>query len=285
MFRHTFTVAALTGFVSLLWLGAAPPPDSASFRFVILGDRTGESHPGVYEHVWKDLAAQNPAFIVGVGDTIQGTSDATAEAQWQEVEKTLAAWKRFPLYLAPGNHDIWSARSAQLFEQYAGHPLHYSFDYAQAHFTVLDNSRSDQLPAAELAFLNDDLSRHQGQPLKFIISHRPSWLLNAILNDSDFELQRIAEKYGARYVIAGHLHELLHAELNGVTYVSVPSAGGHFRGTAKYADGWLFGYTVADVDAKTVSFRVHELGPPDGQGRVTNLGDWGKAGLVPLETR
>jgi len=265
-------------FTILLLVAAAQEPDS--FRFVVLGDRTGEAQPGVYERVWKDAAAERPAFVLSVGDTIEGLNDETAESEWQQVEKTLSAWARFPLYLAPGNHDIWSARSEKLFQKYSGHPPHYSFDYRQTHFTILDNSRSDQLSASELAFLEEDLREHSTQPLKFIVSHRPSWLLNAVVGDPNFRLHQIAKKYGARYVIAGHVHEMLHAELEGVDYISMVSAGGHLRASGKYEDGWFFGYAVVDVDGKGAGFRVHELGAPYGRGRSTALSDWGKAGLL-----
>jgi Icc protein len=264
------SAAALT---LLLWAAAAQAPDS--FRFVVLGDRTGEAEPGVYERVLKDTAAERPAFAVGVGDTIQGMHDETAEAEWQRTERT-----SFPLYLAPGNHDIWSERSEQLFRKYSGHAPHYSFDYAQAHFTILDNSRSDQLPAAELTFLEEDLKQHNDQPLKFIVFHRPSWLLNAIVGNPDFRLHKIAKKYGARFVISGHVHEMLHAEMEGVDYISMVSSGGHLRASGKYADGWFFGYAVIEINKKDVEIRIRELGAPYGQGRSTALQDWGTAGLL-----
>jgi len=270
--------ASLAAFTVLLLAGAAQEPDS--FRFVVLGDRTGEAQPGVYERVWKDAAAEGPAFVVSVGDTIQGLNDETADAEWQQVEKMLSSWKRFPLYLAPGNHDIWSARSEKLFRKHSGHAPHYSFDYRQAHFTVLDNSLSDQLSVAELAFLEEDLREHSEQPLKFIVSHRPSWLLNAVVGDSNFRLHQIAKKYNARYVIAGHIHEMLHAELEDVDYISMVSSGGHLRSSGKYEDGWFFGYAVVDVRAKAAEFHVHELGAPYGQGRSNGLSAWGKAGLI-----
>jgi 3',5'-cyclic-AMP phosphodiesterase len=261
-------VCASAATFALLLAAAAQGPDS--FRFVVLGDRTGEAVPGVYERVLKEAAAERPAFAVSVGDTIQGLDDDTAEAEWQRVKQT-----PFPLYLAPGNHDIWSERSEKLFRKYSGHAPHYSFDYAQAHFTILDNSRSDELSAAELTFLEDDLRQHNEQPLKFIVFHRPSWILNAIIGDSNFRLHRIAKKYGARFVISGHVHEMLHAELDGVDYVSMVSAGGHLRASGKYEDGWFFGYGVVDVGGKGVDFRIHELG-----GRTTALKDWGPAGLI-----
>jgi Icc protein len=264
--------------LALLAVPAIAAPES--FRFVILGDRTGETQLGVYEQVWKQLDAENPAFVVTVGDTIQGLEDATAESEWQSVEQMLMPYRRYPRYLAPGNHDIWSKTSERLFRKYARHDPHYSFDYRQAHFTILDNSRSDELVQDELTFLEKDLRENQAQPVKFIVSHRPSWLTNVVLRNPDFTLHRLAKKYGVRTVIAGHVHEMLHVNLDGVAYISMASAGGHLRATKKYEDGWFFGYALVAVKGADAGFQIKELKSPQGQGRVTALEDWGAAGLV-----
>jgi len=267
-------------FLSLLLAAAAGPE---SFHFAIVGDRTGEHVPGVYEEVWKDVAAEKPAFVLSVGDTIEGGHDDTAAAEWQQVESLLKPWSSLPLYLTPGNHDIWSEPSERLYRQYAKHDTHYSFDYGSAHFTILDNSRSDALSAAEMAFLEEDLKAHQAQQWKFIVSHRPSWIVNALFGDARFPLQQLAKKYGVQYVISGHIHQMFHAEVDGVTYLSMESAGGHLRASGKYEDGWFFGYTEVDVDPKGVEFKIHELGPPYGKARTTTLADWGKSGLLPTQ--
>ena len=274
--RLLFFVAVLLAVI--VRLTAALSPDS--FLFIIIGDRTGEAQPGVYEQVWQEAVAERPAFVVSVGDTIEGLNDATAETQWSIVEQILAPYRRYPLYLAPGNHDIWSERSGSLFRKYARHEPHYSFDYEQAHFTILDNSRSDEFSAGELTFLERDLQAHVAQPVKFIVSHRPSWLMHAVLADRNFAVHRLAKKYGAQYVIAGHVHQMLHVDLDGVTYVSMASSGGHLRASRKYEDGWFFGYTLVEVRGKAVRFHVKELKPPHGGGRVTRLEDWGVAGVV-----
>jgi hypothetical protein len=273
--RHLLWIVALG--IAIVNLASSAAPDS--LRFVILGDRTGEAQPGVFEQVLREAAAQKPAFFAGVGDTIQGLKDATAEQEWKQISKTLAAYKRFPLYLAPGNHDVWSDRSAALFPKYAGHPLHYGFDYGPVHVTVLDNSRSDAMPDDELAFLEKDLQAHAAQPVKFILSHRPSWLINAAFGNTQFPLHQLAKRYGVKYVIAGHVHQMLHIDLDGVTYLSMPSSGGHLRGAMKYEDGWFFAYTTVDVNGKDVALQFHELKAPHGQGRVTTPKDWGKLGL------
>jgi predicted phosphodiesterase len=272
--RSVSAAAAL--FFVLLWAQQSPHPDS--FRFAILGDRTGEPQPGVYEDVWKDVAAEKPAFILSVGDTIQGMNDRSAEGQWHEIDRLLSPYQRVPLYLAPGNHDVWSSASERLFRQHA-RSLHYSVDYGPAHFTILDTSRTAELSTGELAFLEADLKAHAAQPLKFVISHRPDWLLKVALKNPNFGLHRLAKRYGVQYVIAGHIHQMLRFDLDGVSYISMPSSGGHLRSGA-YDAGWFFGHALVEVDRQNVRFEIREVGPPHGQGRLTKLTDWGMAGLI-----
>ena len=259
---------------------AAAPTTGGQFDFAILGDRTGEAQPGVYEQAWKEATEKRPSFLVACGDSIEGDDDATAASQWHEVERIWAAYRRYPLYLTPGNHDIWSAASERLYKKYAGHSPHYSFDYGQAHFTILDNSRSEELAAGELDYLEKDLKAHASAPVKLIFSHRPSWILNAALQNPDFPLHRLARQYGVRYVIAGHVHQMLRFELQGVTYVSIPSSGGHLRLSQAYEDGWFFGYGHVNVSGKDADLEIEELKPPHGQGRSTKATDWGMVGLI-----
>jgi Icc protein len=247
---------------------------AADFHFVILGDRTGETQPGIYEQVWKATAQENPAFVLTVGDTIQGLDDKTAEAEWRDVLPTFP--KQLTLYLTPGNHDIWSDLSEKLFRKYSGHPPHYSFDHEQAHFTILDNSRADQFSAAELAFLESDLQAHAKQPLKFVISHRPSWIVDVLLKNPNNPVHQLAKKYGVQYVISGHIHQMVHANLEGVTYLSMPSAGGHLRASMKYEDGWFFALTAVEVTGTQVHFQIKEL-----HNRITTPDNWGASGLRP----
>jgi predicted phosphodiesterase len=253
---------------------------SDGFHFVILGDRTGGAVPGVYEEAWRQANRDHPDFVISVGDTIEGGDDLTLDAQWQQIVHMLAAYRRYRLFLTPGNHDVWSVASAKAFEKYSKRPLHYSFDYRQAHFTVLDNSRSDTMPAEELAYLQKDLQIHQKKPVKFIFSHRPSWILQVVLGNPDFPLHRLAKRYGVKYVIAGHVHEMLHFEIDGITYLSIASSGGHLRGSKRYEDGWFFQHTLVTVRDASVNFKIKELGPPFGRSRVTQPAEWGAAGLL-----
>jgi predicted phosphodiesterase len=248
--------------------------DGGGFRFVLVGDRTGEAQPGVWERVWNEFAKTNPAFALSVGDVIQGLDDSAAETQWRGLLATLAPFRKIPIYFTPGNHDVWNEASADLYRKHTAHPLHYSFDYGGAHFTVLDNSRSDALPSGEMEFLEADLAAHAKAPAKFIVTHRPSWIMDAPLRNTAAPLHQLAKRYGVRWILAGHVHQLIHTDLDGVTYFAAPSAGGHLRLSKKYEDGWFFGWTEVQVKGGEAAFTIHEAG-----GRRTRLDQWGLSGL------
>src|SRR5690242_3532325 len=121
--------------------GASPWPASPAspnhFRFSIVGDRTGEAQPGVYERVWREVNQFHPDFVINVGDVIEGGNDATADQEWRTVREVWRDYS-YPLYFTPGNHDIWSDTSEKLYEKYSSRPPSYSFNYQDAHFTILD---------------------------------------------------------------------------------------------------------------------------------------------------
>jgi hypothetical protein len=73
---------------------------------------------------------------------------------------------------------------------------------------------------------------------------------------------------------------MLRFDLQGVTYLSMPSSGGRLRASGEYADGWFFGHAIVTVRGTDIDFQIEELKPPYGQGRVTKETDWGMLGLV-----
>lgn len=273
-------------FITALVLGgsliAAVTDDD--FQFALMGDRTGETVPGVWEQVWRETSAEKPAFVVTAGDTIQGLDDKQTDAEWKQALQFLSPFtRRFDIYFTPGNHDVWSEASAAAYERYTKRPLHYGFDYHQAHFTVLndhDNSATAPLASDELAFLESDLKENATQPLKFVVSHRPFWIFSAAMRTADSAAQRIATQYGVEYFIAGHIHQMLHFSVNGIEYISLPSAGGHLRLSKAYKDGWFFGHSVVHVKGGAAQITIEEARPPFGEGRITKLSDWTAAGLA-----
>ena len=210
---------------------------------------------------------------MNVGDTIQGGNDATAEAEWRSLRPLFERYSRYPLYFTPGNHDIWSPDSRRIYERATRRPAHYGFDYENAHFTILDNSGSDELGAGELDFLEQDVSAHRAQSPKFVLFHRPSWLIPVLFQNPGIRLHQIAKKYGIGYVVSGHVHKFARFEMEGIVYLMVGSSGAHLRGS-KFEDGWFYHHVLVNVTGDQVHLTVKEAAPPFGQGRSFGAETW-----------
>jgi len=236
-----------------------------AFRFSIVGDRTGGADQAVYAQAWSEIDRLRPDFVINVGDTIQGTEDRTAEAEWKEIRGFLARYKRYPFYFVAGNHDIWSDYSRKLFERETGRPPTYSFDYQNAHFVVLDNSRVFDLGLDQLRFLEEDLKQNRQRQPKFIFFHQPFWLVFLKFQSGEFPLHRIAKEYGAGFVISGHGHQFLRMERDGITYLEVGSSGARIK--ESFTQGLFYQHIWAEVKGTEVRFTVKELGAPFGKGR------------------
>ena len=247
-----------------------------NFRFAILGDRTGNANQPAYEEIWREIASEHPDFVINVGDLIEGGNDTTAETEWRQLR---GWWERFklPLYLTPGNHDIWSDASRRIFEKESGHPLPYSFDFQDAHFSVLDNSASLNLDERQMQFLESDLRRNQDRHPKFVFFHQPFWLIPLKFQSSDFPFHRLARKYGVDCVFSGHDHQFVRMVRDGIVYIEAGSSGGKLKGDG-FAQGWFYQHELAHVTAARVLITVKEIGPPFGAGRTFDAADWGDHG-------
>ncbi|MFN0100911.1 MAG: metallophosphoesterase family protein [Bryobacteraceae bacterium] len=251
----------------------------SGFRFALIGDRTGTAAPQIYSRVWREVNLFGPDIAISIGDTIQGLNDATAVAEWREMDAVWQRYKRFPAYFVPGNHDIWSPESKRLFEKEAGHPASHSFIHGAALFVILDNSRTEDLAPEQLTYCESELAKHKSLRPKFVFCHRPSWILNARVGNRGFALHGLARKYEVDYVISGHGHQLVHLELDGVRYLEIGSSGGSIERGLRlgqgFKDGWFYHWIWTQVRDGKVEMTVKEV---TGQGRLFRLSDWGPAG-------
>jgi UDP-2,3-diacylglucosamine pyrophosphatase LpxH len=282
--RPVFIAAIVLGlFAAALGVRAYQQPRN-DFHVALLGDRTGSAQPQIYGRVWREIELLHPDFVLNVGDTIQGSkSDETVEAQWAEFHSQV--WKRykhFPMYFTPGNHDIWSPFSEQIYVRETKYKTHYSFDYQDAHFTVLDNSRSSDLDETQLKFLEDDLKANRERNPKFIVFHKPFWIGAIDRLGSEFPLHRIAKQYGVAHVVSGHVHRFVRRERDGIAYMEVGSSGGGMKAPLERGEGFAQGifhhFVWVKVDGAKVSMAVKEIDGAKGSGRMFRAEDWDEKG-------
>ena len=251
------------------------------FRFSIIGDRTGSAQPEIYGRVWREVDLLHPDFVINVGDTIQGGNDAQAEAEWAEMRPTWQRYKHYPLYFTPGNHDIWSQPSRQIYEHETGQKSYYGFNYQDAHFTVLDNSQFNGLSDEQMQFLERDLKENRDRNPKFVFFHRPFWILPLRLESGEFPLHKLVKQYGVTAVICGHGHQFVRIVRDNIVYMEVGSSGGVMGGLKRgqgFNQGWFYHHVWGRVKGSRVTFTVKELDPPKGQGRMFNAEEWDEHG-------
>jgi len=274
LFAGIFCLRALSSYQ------AANPRND--FHFSLIGDRTGDVQPQIYGRVWREVDLLRPDFIVNVGDSIMGGNDAKAPAEWAELQTLWKKYSKYPHYFTPGNHDIWSASSEELYIKETGFKTTYSFDYQDAHFTILDNSRTAELSDAQLKFLESDLKANSNKNPKFIVFHRPYWIGLLKSGNTEFTLHKLAKEYKVNHVISGHGHQFVRMVRDGITYMEVGSSGGGMTGRLKrgegFAQGIFYHHIWGRVKGDSVQFTVKELDGQFGSGRMFAAEDWDENG-------
>ena len=284
---HPLTKRTLAGPLTLALLGGvvltrAVTEPKNDFRFSIIGDRTGGATPEIYGRVWREVDLLHPDFVINVGDTIQGGSDERARQEWAELRPIWARYSHYPHYFTPGNHDVWSEVSRQIYEQESGRKPYYSFNYQDAHFVVLDNSRTTDLSQEQLDFLERDLEANKDRRPKFVFFHRPFWIPLLMLGNTEFRLHQLCKKYGVEHVISGHGHQFVRIVRDGIAYMEVGSSGGTMeRALAQghgFREGRFYHHVWGRVKGGKVYFTVKEIDGAKGAGRMFRAEDWDEKG-------
>lgn len=270
---------------ALLWglaatLAAQRPAND--FSFSVVGDRAGSPEPQIYGRVLREVALLRPHFVLTSGDAIPGNRDDQLEQEWAEFKRIWAGLPWLKVFHAPGNHDIWNEKSREAFARHTGFATHYSFRYQDALFVVADTGRGDELPDAELDFIEAQLAANPDAAPKLIVFHKPFWIEKFKAGDTGFRLHAMAVRHKAAAVISGHGHRFAHMVRDGIRYLEAPSAGGSMRGKLARGEGFrqgcFYGHVLTRVDGARVYFTVREIDGLFGNGRMFDAADWDENG-------
>jgi hypothetical protein len=193
----------------------------------------------VFARALEQVNLLSPAFVVSVGDLIEGYSEDPAElsAQWDEVEG-LVARLDMPFFYAAGNHDYSNETMARIWRERFG-PSYYHFRYQGVLFLVLNSElfasvESPDRPvpgpdtqAEQLRWAERVLRDHRDARWTIVVVHQPLWDRREVHPD-----WLALEKWlGDRpySVFAGHVHRYTHELRRGRRYVTLATTGGRSR--------------------------------------------------------
>ena len=186
-----------------------------------------------------------------IGDVIEGFVPNTyqIENQWEEAKTHLDLLK-IPLYLVPGNHDLWNRNSYLIWRRKFG-KTYYSFNYRDCHFLILNTeenfgSGQDGFGTDQLTFIKEDISQNHYKNQILIFMHQPVWLLSGKMKEEWDDIESLLD--GVSYhVFAGHLHILGGKKENGKRYLMVGPTGGSMRFARNPSLGFLHHITWVTV--------------------------------------
>ena len=172
------------------WTSLEALDAEARFHFVVVTDRTGGERPGVFPAAMEQVNLLQPAFVMSVGDLIQGYTDERSriEAEWDELDAFVERLDA-PFFYTPGNHDYSNQVMADIWRERYG-PDYYSLTYKDTLFIVLNSGLFDRSDAdghgrrrgdwedeqaAQMAWLEETLAANIDVRWTFLFMHRPYW--------------------------------------------------------------------------------------------------------------
>lgn len=218
------------------WTSLAVDDSNEDFDFVVVTDRTGEHRDGVFESAMPKVNLLQPAFVMSVGDMIEGYSEdrSVLDAEWEEFEGFIAQLG-MPFFYVPGNHDLSNETMAHVWRERFG-ASYYHFIYKDVLFLALNSElfsmvsqpgtslAGPDLQADQLAYAERVLADHPNVRWTLVFIHQPLWDAQQIHPD----WLKIEGWLGDRphTVFAGHIHEYTLHRRHGRDYITLATTGG-----------------------------------------------------------
>ncbi len=194
-------------------------------QFLVVSDRTGGMHPGVFKKAAEKINQLQPEFVISVGDLIDGYTfdQSLLDKQWKEFD-TIVEGLDMPFFYVPGNHDISNDWMEKQWIKRLGEP-YYHFLYKNALFLVLHtedggkNGISDQ----QALYFQKIIQKYTTVRQIFLFMHRPVWFYE---DKAGFEKIVPFLKDKPHTLFSGHHHHYYFEEKNGSDHFILGTTGG-----------------------------------------------------------
>ncbi|MCE5237727.1 metallophosphoesterase [bacterium] len=244
-------------------------PTRQGLAFCVFGDcqPAGDaSRFRITSSIARAMAVEQPQFVMGLGDYIDGAKGlAATQQQWQRFFAAIAPLMQptpIPLALTIGNHDDGSP----LFERYFGR-RYFSFNVGNVHVIILDSQQPGQygqITGTQWQWLNADLTAAAQARFIFVTLHQPLFpvsvhrgsALDRYPNYRD-RLHMLFARQKVSAVFSGHEHLYNHQQRDGVHYFI--SGGGGAPLYAEAPSGGFYHYLLVECTDESFSVQVKRL--------------------------
>ena len=199
-------------------------PDN--FHFAIVSDRTSRHRPGIFESAVSKLNLLQPAFVMCIGDLIEGDVEDLGELnlRWDQFDSIIRQLQ-MPFFYVPGNNDIGNETMLKLWQRRLGRQ-YYHFVYRNVLFLCL-NSEDPPTGAANLSdeqlnYFQNILTKYPRVRWTLVFLHRPMFSGD---NKSWARMEQMLRGRGYT-LFSGHLHTYHKTVRAGQNYYTLATTGG-----------------------------------------------------------
>ncbi len=242
------------------------------FTFAVVGDTRPERNlkiPKTFLKIIKMLNDIEPDAVFHVGDIIYGktTNHKRIEKEYQDFFRVTSPLSS-PLYITPGNHDIWDEYSSRYFQETFGY-LYRSIRFGNNNFIILNSEipgQTNRIAKEQRLWLRNELkkSSEKGDNI-FIFIHRPMFpvgrhrgkSMDKFPEERD-SLHDLFKKFRVYAVISGHEHIYHSMVKDGIQYII--SGGGGKKLHASEKKGGFHHFLLFKVKSSKISFSVIKVG-------------------------
>lgn len=252
----------------------AKDANSDSFEFLTIADIQGmiqgmytESHEAV-SALLKDERVNGYDFILNAGDMCDNGKNFGQWGMALDTYKDLTL--NSSMFFTSGNHENNTGAMGRYFnytENKDGNMQaisgeYYSFDYANAHFTVLDTNDADEngLGKDQLAWLKNDLANTNAK-WKFVLMHKSLYSAGSHAFDGEViamrtQLTKLFAENGVNVVFGGHDHTYTETYLVDKDGKVVDKTDG--KGVRYTGDGVMY-ITLGTLGTKFYTYRENNM--------------------------
>ena len=199
------------------------------FNFVVVTDRTGGERKGIWQKGIYKINLMQPAFVVSVGDLINGyTKDLEKiNNEWEEFN-SLVKKLEMPFFYVAGNHDYTNeVMENEWFKRFGSD--YYHFLYKNILFICLNSEhgytalKNPDLGEEQVKFVEKILKKNTNVDWTMIFMHQPLWLKESGKNWLKVENLLKGRDHS---VFTGHHHKYKLHQRNKNDYFVLATMGG-----------------------------------------------------------
>jgi hypothetical protein len=204
-----------------------------TFHFIVVSDRTGGHRPRIFSQAIEQINMLQPAFVVSVGDLIEGYSKdpAVLAAQWKEFQGYTHKLQ-MPFFYVPGNHDMANPVETEVWKERFGR-RYYHFLYKDVLFLAINSDdpnedKEGRISKEQVEYFEKVLRDNPKVRWIFVCVHKPIWTQNNLDSSGWLDIEKALA--GRNYtVFAGHIHRYQKFVRQGMNYYQLATTGGGSR--------------------------------------------------------